>query len=232
MPLRPIQTPTRSRRLNEILGLMLLVGATLLLLALVSYTPSDPSLDTVGGGAAGAGGARNWTGVAGAYVSDALLQTIGIAAFLLPLLLIRVGVLWMRSRASGSPLAKGVGLALWLVFAPAAISLLPAMEWKHTLPLSGLCGRLVADAMVRLLNVPGTAIVVTLMVALSLYLSTTFMFSTARDWASTRFSFLGWFGALWQRMRRREAEVPAEMLDAGGSGGQAVARGGGAGGCG
>ena len=85
--LRTAATPTRNRRLNEILGLMVLAAAALMLLALVSYTPTDASLSTVGGDA-GANGvaahAHNWTGVFGAYLSDALLQVLGIAVFLFP----------------------------------------------------------------------------------------------------------------------------------------------------
>src|SRR5580693_898328 len=60
-PLRLIATPTRNRRLNEILGLIVLVAAALLLLALASYTPSDPSLDTVSAASAAAAPAHNWT---------------------------------------------------------------------------------------------------------------------------------------------------------------------------
>jgi S-DNA-T family DNA segregation ATPase FtsK/SpoIIIE len=210
-PLRLISTPTRHRRLNEILGLTVLVAATLLLLALASYTPSDPSLDTV----AAPGVARNWTGVAGAYVADALLQGMGVAAFLLPLLLVRVGVCWMRSRASGSAAAKLIGLALWVVFAPAGVALAAGdLLWRRSLPVSGLSGRLVADAMIGLLNVPGTAIVVTLMVALALYLSTTFTFHTAREWVTDHFGFVRWMTERWTHLRmRRRGEVPAEMLD-------------------
>src|ERR1700757_2915387 len=48
-PLKLVTTPTRHRRLNELIGLLVLVAATLLLLALVSYRPTDPSLNTVGG---------------------------------------------------------------------------------------------------------------------------------------------------------------------------------------
>ncbi len=124
-PLRLDSSPTRNRRLNEILGLILLVCAALLLLALASYTPSDPSFDTVGGLAAGAGPAHNWTGIAGAYIADAMLQVLGVAAFFLPLLLVRLGICWMRSRPAGSAVAKYIGLGLWLVFAPAAVALLP-----------------------------------------------------------------------------------------------------------
>jgi hypothetical protein len=124
-PLRLVSTPTRNRRLNEILGLVVLVSAALLFLALATYTPTDPSANTVGGYAPGARPAHNWTGLAGAWLADAILQTIGIAAFFLPIVLGRVGLCWMRQRAAGSAKARFLGLALWIVFAPAAIGLLP-----------------------------------------------------------------------------------------------------------
>jgi S-DNA-T family DNA segregation ATPase FtsK/SpoIIIE len=72
-PLKLVTTPTRNRRLNELIGLLMLVSAILLLLALVSYRPTDPSLNTVGG-YAGGHPAHNWTGVIGAWISDLLLQ--------------------------------------------------------------------------------------------------------------------------------------------------------------
>ena len=213
-PLRPISTPTRNRRVNEMLGLIVLVAAALLLLALASYTPSDPSLDTVGAVASGSSPAHNWTGIAGAYLSDAMLQMLGVAAFFLPLLLVRTGVCWMRSRPSGSPLAKWLGFALWVVFAPAAVALLPGMLWRKSLPASGLSGRLVADALIHILNVPGTAIVVSLMVALSLYLASTFSFETAREWMTEHFRFVAWMRERWMQFRmKRRPGVPAEMLD-------------------
>ncbi len=218
-PLRLIATPTRNRRLNEILGLIVLVAAALLLLALASYTPSDPSFDTIGGvisGAAlGTGPAHNWTGMVGAYFADAMLQLMGIAAFFLPLILVRIGICWMRSRPSGSPLAKLVGLTLWVVFAPTAVALLPGkLLWRSALPIAGVSGRLIADLMIHFLNVPGTAIVVTLMVSLSIYLATTFSFNTASEWASDHFSFLAVLRDKWLAFRHRgRADIPADMLD-------------------
>src|ERR1700712_5253061 len=97
--LRFVIAPTRSRRLNELLGLMVVVAAVLLLLALVSYTPTDPSFDTVGSYAAGRP-AHNWTGLFGAWLADAALQGVGVAVFLLPMVLGRLGVSWMRSLPS------------------------------------------------------------------------------------------------------------------------------------
>jgi S-DNA-T family DNA segregation ATPase FtsK/SpoIIIE len=199
-PLRLVSTPTRNRRLNEILGLVVLVSAALLLLALASYTPSDPSADTVGGSiAATLPGARlttrltahNWTGLIGAWLADAILQTIGIAAFFLPILLGRLGFCWMRQRPAGSAKARFLGLALWIVFAPAAIGLFPrTVLWRNSLPIEGVTGRLLSDAMVNYLNLPGATIVLALMVALSLYLATTFTLHTASEWIDSHFSFL------------------------------------------
>ena len=202
--LRLVSTPTRNRRLNEIIGMIVLVGAGLMLLALASYTPSDPSFNTVGSYIKGRP-AHNWTGMVGAYLADATLQLIGIAAFFLPLVLGRLGLCWMRSRPAGSPMAKAVGLVMWVIFGPAAIALLPGhMLWRGALPVEGATGRLLSDFLVHYLNLPGAVIVLGLMVALSLYLATTFTFNTAREWATIRFSFVQAMWDRWARWRRRK----------------------------
>lgn len=211
--LRLVSTPTRNRRLNEIIGLIVLVGAGLLLLALVSYTPTDRSFNTVGSYVTGRP-AHNWTGIAGAYLSDAMLQTIGVAAFFLPLVLGRLGICWMMSRPAGSPVAKAVGLAMWAVFGPAAIALLPGhILWHGTLPIEGTSGRLLADMLVAFLNLPGASIVLALMVALSLYLATTFTFNTAREWATMRFGFAQRMWERWSRWQesRKGRELPEQQ---------------------
>src|SRR5271170_4344501 len=118
-PLELALTPTRNRRLNEVTGMVLVVAASLLFLALTSYHPTDPSFNTVGGSGA-ARLAHNWTGLVGASVSDLLLQLEGVAAFLFPVLLGAIGWTWLRSRPAGSPPAKAAGVVLYLIFAPAA----------------------------------------------------------------------------------------------------------------
>ncbi len=183
----------------------------LLALALVTYVPTDPSFDTAGVSAAGRP-AHNWIGVCGAYLSDALLQLFGVASFFLPLLLVRLGLRWMRSRSTGSTLSKLIGVCLWLLAAPAMVALLPGgLLWRHTLPIEGVSGRLVSDALVGYLNLPGAAVVVTLLVAVSLYLSTTFTLATARAWLTTRFSLFRTMHDRWAqwRLNRTNARVEA-----------------------
>jgi S-DNA-T family DNA segregation ATPase FtsK/SpoIIIE len=204
-PQRIVYSPTRSRRLNEMFGLIVLVAAGLLLLALISYTPSDPSFNTVGGGA-GTHPAHNWTGLVGAYTADLLLQTLGIAIFFVPLALLRIGVSWMRSRRVGSATAKVTGILLWLTFAPAMIALLPGHAlWRHSLPISGVEGGILAGGLIHFVNYPGAVIICGLMVALSLYLTTTFLLATARIWFTSHFGFVRNLSeryAAWQSRRR------------------------------
>ena len=213
--LRFVTAPTRNRRLNEIIGLVVIVAAGLLMLALVSYTPSDPSFNTVGGYASGRP-AHNWTGIVGAWISDSALQVVGISIFLLPLVLVRLGISWMRSLPAGSPFAKAIGLMLWIVFAPAAFALLPGhILWRHSLPIEGVTGRILGDGMVHYFNLPGASIVLALMVALSLYLATTFTFNTAREWATMRFGFVQRLRERWAARRGVNENVESdELLDA------------------
>ncbi len=190
------------------LGLVVLVAAGLLLLALLTYTASDPSLNSVGG-SAGTHPAHNGTGLLGAYIADLLLQSLGIATLFLPLLLLRLGISWMRSRSFGSVAAKGFGLVLWMVFAPATIALLPGeMLWRNALPVAGVEGRLLSEALIRLLNFPGAGILCGLMVALSLYLTTSFTLTSSGEWFVSHFGFIGGLQSrifAWQHRRKDAA---------------------------
>ncbi len=188
----------------------MLALAALLLLALATYTPSDPSLDTAGAYAAGRP-AHNWVGLFGSYLSDAMLQVFGIACFFLPLLAARLGLRWMQSRPTGSALGKVLGVALWLLAAPALLALLPGnLLWRHALPIEGVTGRLLADALVQYLNLPGAVVVVVLLVAASLYLSTAFALGSARHWLISHISFVRRLHDRWSQWRLDRANARAE----------------------
>nr|MDQ3806349.1 DNA translocase FtsK 4TM domain-containing protein [Acidobacteriota bacterium] len=89
----------RNTRRNEIVAIALFALAALLALCLASYSPDDPSWS-----AAAEGGARNWVGRAGANVAAALFQTFGLAAVLLPLLLLAAAWRRFRTRRIHAPL--------------------------------------------------------------------------------------------------------------------------------
>jgi DNA segregation ATPase FtsK/SpoIIIE, S-DNA-T family len=66
--------------------------------------------------------------------------------------------------------------------------------------------------MMHYLNLPGAAIVLTLMVALALYLATTFTFLTARDWTERHFAFVLRVQERIAAWRTRRAQRKAEKL--------------------
>jgi DNA segregation ATPase FtsK/SpoIIIE, S-DNA-T family len=182
--------PTKNRRLNELVGFLLCVSALLLFLALASYSPLDPSLNSAST-LTGAHAARNWIGIIGAYLSDLILQFWGIGAFLLPAFMVMLGARWFRSRAVQTPIAKTLGGAWLLLFVPALLAILPGhFRWMGAIPIEGLVGRILGDFLIRYLNVPGAYIVCVTVLAVALYLTTAFSFSAIQVWAPTRFAFV------------------------------------------
>jgi S-DNA-T family DNA segregation ATPase FtsK/SpoIIIE len=183
-------TPTKNRRLNELVGFLLCVSALLLFLALASYSPLDPSLNSASI-LTGSHAARNWIGIFGAYLSDLILQFWGVGSFLLPIFMAMVGVRWFRSRAVQTPIAKTLGGIWLLLFVPALLAILPGhLHWMSAIPIEGLTGRIVGDFLIHYLNVAGAYIVCTTVLAVALYLTTAFSFSAIELWAPTRFAFV------------------------------------------
>jgi DNA segregation ATPase FtsK/SpoIIIE, S-DNA-T family len=201
--LATIFVPTGNRRLNELIGFLMCVSALLLFLALVSYSPLDPSWNSASV-LTGSHAARNWIGVVGAYTADALLQFFGVGAFLLVIFPAMLGARWFRSMKVQSPLAKTLG-AVWLVmFLPALLALLPGqMRWKGVIPAEGLMGRVLGDFLIHYLNIVGAYIVCATILATALYLSTAFSFAAIQLWAPTRFAFVT---ALWSRYQDWQQE--------------------------
>jgi DNA segregation ATPase FtsK/SpoIIIE, S-DNA-T family len=193
-----IFSPTPNRRLNELIGFLLCVSALLLFLALASYSPLDPSFNSASG-LTDSRAARNWVGLVGAVSSDLLLQFFGIGAFLAVGFLAMLGLRWFRSRKVQSPVAKSLG-ALWMiVFVPALLALLPGqVRWLGVIPIEGLLGRVVGDVLIHYFNLAGAYIVCTAFLAVALYLSTAFSFSSLQLWLPTRFAFAI---ALWDKWK-------------------------------
>ena len=185
-----IFAPTRNRRLNELVGFLLCVSALLLFLALASYSPLDPSLNSASI-LTKSHAARNWIGIFGAYLSDVVLQFWGVGSFLLPIFMLMLGVRWFRSRAVQTPIAKTLGAIWLLLFVPALLAILPGhIRWMGAIPIEGLVGRIVGDVLIRYLNLAGAYIVCTTVLAVALYLTTAFSFAAFELWAPTRFAFV------------------------------------------
>ncbi len=182
-------TPTGNRRLNELIGFLLLVFAVLLVLALISYSPLDPSLNTASTPPASRP-THNWIGVVGAIVSDLALQIFGVAVFLIPVFLMLYSLRWFRSRPISAPYAKTLGAVGLVTFVSGFIGLLPwSIRWKGVIPSEGLLGRIVADALIHYFNLVGAYLVCLAVIAVALYMATAFSFAGIHIWSQTRFGF-------------------------------------------
>ncbi len=73
----PAFTKFMQHRIMEIWGIVLLILATMLLIALISYNALDPSANFSANIPA-----KNWLGAMGAYVADGLMQWFGYGAYL------------------------------------------------------------------------------------------------------------------------------------------------------
>src|SRR6185369_5666026 len=110
----------RAGRSNEILAILFIALGLLLALCFISaaFYPNDPSWNS-----AGQSETQNWAGLIGANVAAMGFQTIGLAAFLLPLLLFAAA--WRRFHTSSihSPWTRIVGLLVLVVAASALLSI-------------------------------------------------------------------------------------------------------------
>src|SRR5438034_5015544 len=168
-----IITPRTSRR-NEIVAILLLAAGLLLSLCLVSATfyPNDPSWNS-----AGQTETHNWAGSLGANVAAALFQSIGLAAFLLPLLLFAASWRRLRPRGTHTSLYRLFGLVVLVLAASALLSIAKLHPlFDATVQPGGLVGTLISRGLASELNTVGATILLAAVAATGLLLATNFSF--------------------------------------------------------
>ena len=146
-------------RLNEMAGVLVLLLAIGVLLCLVSYSPGDPSANV----STSQGRATNWMGLPGSFGADLILQSFGLAGFLIPVWLgfvalqrIRnVSTAHMRRRTGGGALLTLVLCSsLQLVSLPVE-AVMPS-RWESTVRAGGALGKVLTDGSTSVLNIGGT----------------------------------------------------------------------------
>ncbi len=211
--------PARERsRFNEIIVIALAAAALLLGLCLVSYHPNDPSWN-----AAGESSAQNWIGTVGANVAAALFQTIGLAAYLVPVLILAAA--WRRFRAQriNAPIYQLLGLVI-CVFAAAALLSLAHLRpmFDASINAGGLAGVMISRALVSGLNTIGAAILLVAVAAVGVLLATNFSFATLGQSLRGPFSALQTLPArftAWRLARRANRDLRRQqIIDANGNG--------------
>jgi DNA segregation ATPase FtsK/SpoIIIE, S-DNA-T family len=204
----------RNTRLNEIVAIALFALGALLLLCLVFFNPNDNSLNSTGAAAT-----RNLVGPVGAYVSDALLQTFGLAAYLLPLLLFALAWRRFRTRRLRAPLQRIIGLITILLASSSLLALFNfPLLFDRRVRAGGMIGTLIADTLGGALHTVGASVLLTAVAATGVLLATNFSFARAYERIAalfgTRFNVLHTLPArfrAWRAQRRALAEQRAEQ---------------------
>jgi len=213
-----IITPRNSRR-NEIVAILLLAVGLLLALCLVSaaFYPSDPSWNS-----AGQAETRNWAGSVGANVAAALFQSIGLAAYLLPLLLLAAAWRRFRTRSFRAPFSRLLGLILLTLSAAALLSISNFRPlFDSSVQPGGLVGTLISRGLASGLNTVGATVLLIAVAATGLLLATNFSFISLYEklvsLMAGRFAVVGTIPArlkAWREMRRERSRLRKQQREA------------------
>ncbi len=206
--------PRASRR-NEILAILLLAVGSLLALCLISaaFYPNDPSWNSVGQGET-----QNWAGSIGANVAATAFQFIGLASFLLPLLLFAAAWRRLRRNTTHHAWTRIAGLIVLVI---AASSLLSISQMRPLFDASvqpgGLLGAVVSQGIASGLSNVGATVLLVAIAATGLLLATNFSFvrlyEIIANAISSRFAFVGKIPerfAAWRQERRELAQKRRE----------------------
>src|SRR5215216_3050626 len=212
---RPRVIIPRASRANEILAILFIALGLLLALCLISaaFYPNDPSWNS-----AGQAETQNWAGSIGANVAATAFQFIGLAAYLLPLLLFAAA--WRRFHSSSvhHPWSRIVGLVVLVVAAAALLSISQMHPlFDSSVQPGGLLGAVVAQGLASGLSNVGATVLLVAIAATGLLLATNFSFVRLYEILASaigsRFAFVGKLPERfrgWLAMRAERARVKKE----------------------
>ena len=212
---RPRVIVPRASRRSEILAILLLAAGLLLALCLISaaFYPNDPSWNS-----AGQSETQNWAGAIGANVAATAFQFIGLAAYLLPLLLFAGAWRRFRRNAIQSPVTRIAGLAILVVAASALLSISQMRPlFDASVQPGGLLGTVVAEGLASGLSPIGATVLLVAIAATGVLLATNFSFIRLYEilvnLIATRFAFVGKLPerfTAWRELRREQAQKRQE----------------------
>ena len=167
-------------RLSEMVGLLLLLLAVATFLALISYSPVDPSTNV----ATDAERATNWMGLPGAFLADLILQSVGLVGLLIPVAIAAMAVHRIRNstpdhmvrRFSGGLLLALVSCGAFGMLGGVIDSWLPE-SWGGSIWAGGALGKVTAEISTDLLNIGGTVLLLLALTFVGFYMLTSLQLS-------------------------------------------------------
>lgn len=162
----------RTNLKSEILGFLLLCLALMIFLGLASYNPLDTSAHTSAPNAP----AQNMVGLVGAHVAEGLLFSVGIAAYLLPLVLLVWAWNTFWGKTGKDIYLKLIGLVTMLLSVSGLSHMFDFTVAGSYFRAGGVTGPYVSDALSGLFGLIGAQVVAFTFFMISILLTTEFLF--------------------------------------------------------
>jgi S-DNA-T family DNA segregation ATPase FtsK/SpoIIIE len=165
-------TPEKHKHWNEMVGLLLFAPGLLLLLSLLSYSATDPCFSVSGTG----GEIKNYIGIIGAYLSDVLLQLVGVSAYFIPGFFFAYALFLTLGGEAVHPLLKKVGGILLFTSMSAFFGLQGSTLrlFGESVPSGGMLGGSISYLLLSGFSSTGAYIITLTAIVLGLMLLTPF----------------------------------------------------------
>lgn len=136
-----------ARRFYDLWAFSIFGFGAFLFVAIASYSSKDPSLNT-GISSSAQRVVENWAGLYGAYSADLLVQTLGVASTLLPIILMIWGYFCFKRRPFTSFGLRASALLVLLLSAASFFARIPAYEsWPLGAYLGGSAGGMIFNTL-------------------------------------------------------------------------------------
>jgi S-DNA-T family DNA segregation ATPase FtsK/SpoIIIE len=167
------RTSASRRTLSrEIPGIILMAIAIFTVLSLISYHPSDPSFNVAH--TARVEAIHNLGGIVGSYLSDLLLQGLGLSSYLIPLAIGILACSFFFPMPRRMSYEKGLGFLL-VVFSSATglgLAVDTIRILGHEVLAGGILGELGSRLLVRYFNLPGAYMIILVIFIVAISIST------------------------------------------------------------
>jgi DNA segregation ATPase FtsK/SpoIIIE-like protein len=176
-------SPASHSRWREIVGVALVAVGLFFLLALVSYSPQDSSLNSTG---TGQSQAINMGGSVGAFLADLSIQTLGWAAYTIPIFFLFLGVTRFFHRNWGSWALRSAGAVLLVLMLCVLVQLRlgPITFTGGKGPAGGIIGQLAVEGLIPFFNVAGAHVIVLALLLAAVLIMTNLSLGTAVAWGA------------------------------------------------
>ena len=119
-----------------LIGILLITFSVFTFLALCSFNPNDPSLNS----SSTIIDVNNWMGFPGSYISDILFQIMGLSSFLFCIILFKIGLKISSRGEKKNIIIKIILLPLSLLSFSVFLAILPEPNWWIFVNLGGVNG--------------------------------------------------------------------------------------------